>query len=73
MGDVDKAEAVWGREAYGKFLYLLLSFAVSVKMLLKNISLPYFPSGPGFKNPPASGGDTGLIPGPGRSHMQWGN
>ena len=25
------------------------------------------------KNPPANTGDTGLIPGPGRSHMPWGN
>ena len=25
------------------------------------------------KNPPASAGDMGLIPGPGRSHMPWSN
>ena len=28
-----------------------------------------FPSGAVVKNPPANAGDTGLSPGPGRSHM----
>ena len=28
-----------------------------------------FPSGSVDKNPPANAGDTGLSPGPGRSHM----
>ena len=28
-----------------------------------------FPGGAVVKNPPANGGDTGSIPGPGRSHM----
>ena len=28
-----------------------------------------FPDGTVIKNPPANAGDTGLIPGPGRSHM----
>ena len=28
-----------------------------------------FPGGSVVKNPPANAGDTGLIPGPGRSHM----
>ena len=28
-----------------------------------------FPGGPVVKNPPASAGDMGSIPGPGRSHM----
>ena len=32
-----------------------------------------FPSGTLDNNPPASSGDTGLIPGPGRSHMPWSN
>ena len=31
-----------------------------------------FPDGPLVKNPPANAGDTGLIPGPGRSHMPGG-
>ena len=30
-----------------------------------------FPGGPVVKNPPANVGDTGLIPGPGRSHIPW--
>ena len=32
-----------------------------------------FPGGAVVKNPPANAGDTGSIPGPGRSHMAWGN
>ena len=31
------------------------------------------PGGPVKKNPPASAGDTGSIPGPGRSQIPWGN
>ena len=30
-----------------------------------------FPGGAVVKNPPANAGDTGLSPGPGRSHMPW--
>ena len=32
-----------------------------------------FPGGPVVKNPSASAGDMGSIPGPGRSHIPWGN
>ena len=32
-----------------------------------------FPDGPVVKNPPCNAGDTGSIPGPGRSHMPQGN
>ena len=32
-----------------------------------------FPGGAVVKNPPASAGDTGSIPGLGRSHMPWSN
>ena len=32
-----------------------------------------FPGGLVVKNPPASAGDTGLIPGLGRFHMPWGS
>ena len=32
-----------------------------------------FPAGAVVKNPPASAGDTGSRPGPGRSHMPWSN
>ena len=40
-----------------------------------NIKLPCegFPGGAMIKNPPASAGDTGSSPGPGRSHMPWSN
>ena len=32
-----------------------------------------FPGGTVVKNPPANAGNTGSSPGPGRSHMPWGN
>ena len=32
-----------------------------------------FPGSAVVKNPPANAGDTGSIPGPGRSHMPWSN
>ena len=32
-----------------------------------------FPGGPVVKNPPANAGDTGSIPGPGRSHIPQGS
>ena len=32
-----------------------------------------FPGGAVVKNSPASAGDTGSNPGPGRSHMPWSN
>ena len=32
-----------------------------------------FSGGPVVENPPANAGDMGSIPGPGRSHMPWGN
>ena len=35
----------------------------------KNNWLGDFPGGAVVKNPPANAGDTGSIPGPGRSHM----
>ena len=36
--------------------------------IIKN-NFRYFPDGTVVKNPPANAGDTGLSPGPGRSHM----
>ena len=42
------------------------------KWILKSLYKD-FPGGSVVKNPPASAGDTGSIPGPGRSHMPWGN
>ena len=32
-----------------------------------------FPGGPMDKNLPADSGDTGSVPGPGRSHVPWSN
>ena len=32
-----------------------------------------FPGGAVVKNQPANAGDTGSIPGPGRSHLPWSN
>ena len=37
------------------------------------IRLEDFPGGSVVKNPPASAGDTGSSPGPGRSHTPWSN
>ena len=37
------------------------------------IRIPGFPGGAAVKNPPASAEDTGLCPGPGRSHMPQSN
>ena len=36
-----------------------------------NMAIQDFPDGPVVKNLPASAGDTGLIPGLGRSPMPW--
>ena len=42
--------------------------------LLKSKSIHRdFPGGSVVKNPPANAGDTGSIPGPGRSHMPQSN
>ena len=40
--------------------------------LVKTIEGDY-PDGPVVKNPPANAGDTGVIPGSGRSHMPQSN
>ena len=40
----------------------------SVKNFLADL-----PGGAVVKNPPANTGDTGSIPGPGRSHVPWSN
>ena len=42
------------------------------EVLHQNLTSWDFPGGPVVKNPPASAGDTGSIPGPGRSHMSMG-
>ena len=47
--------------------YMIASFDVNFLIL---ITVPWLYK---QKNPPASAGDAGLSPGPGRSHMPWGN
>ena len=42
-------------------------------VLLMKIFNRDFPGGPVVKNPPANAGDTGSIPGLGRSHRPWRN
>ena len=42
-----------------------------IRFLLKYLG--NFPGGAVVKNPPANAGDTGSIPGPGRSHMPQSN
>ena len=46
---------------------------VRMAIIKKSTNNRDFPGSPVVKNPPANAGDTGLIPGPGRSHMPWGN
>ena len=45
----------------------------SLKMATTSESSGGFPGVAVVKNPPGSAGDTGLSPGPGRSHMPWSN
>ena len=42
---------------------------LKIEITVKVIGERDFPGGAVVKNPPANAGDTGLIPGPGRSHM----
>ena len=44
-----------------------------IKELSQDHTARDFPGGPVVKNPPASTGDTGSIPGPGRSHIPQGS
>ena len=57
----------------GLFMSLVLSFSNSssnISFLTRVIKkFRDFPGGAVVKNPPANAGDTGLNPGPGRSHM----
>ena len=41
------------------------------EQILQNSRNSDFSGGPVVNNPPANAGDTGSIPGPGRSHMSW--
>ena len=49
-------------------LHLALYFCEYLKISIIK-SKRDFPGGAVVKNPPSNAGDTGLIPGPGRSHM----
>ena len=42
-------------------------------LIYKITTVGGFPGGVVVKNPPANAGDTGSIPGLGRSHMPWSN
>ena len=46
----------------------ILRYTISDKLANKEKVMD-FPGGAVLKNPPANAGDTGSIPGPGRSHM----
>ena len=47
--------------------------ALPQKQYSQNPEPGNFPGGAVVKNPPASAGDTGSSPGPGRSHVPWSN
>ena len=54
------------------FFFLAFHECAALYWFLK-IKLRVFPGGAVVENPPANAGDTGSIPGPGRSHMPWSN
>ena len=55
-------------------IYLMVGFIIQFSSMFKILHNPWgFPGGSVVKNLPANAGDTGLIPGPGRSHMPWSN
>ena len=57
------------------FLYTPLVFYMSIILIFRCSNIPKrdFPGGAVVKNLPASAGDRGSSPGPGRSHMPWSN
>ena len=63
----DRAHPV--ESGHSSLLYYCFAFQSKKKMKLKQNPLLGFPGGAVVKNPPANAGDTGLSPGPGRSHM----
>ena len=56
---------------YGQMMISIELFEsiVDSHTAVRNNTTRDFPGGAVVKNPPASAGDTGSIPGPGRSHM----
>ena len=57
------------------YYYTLMDFQMLSQPSISEINTTWsdFHGGAVVKNPPANAGDTGLIPGPGRSHMLWSN
>ena len=51
------------------YLNILVYRIHRAKIILSLLKLRGFPGSAVVENPPASAGDTGSIPGPGRSHM----
>ena len=58
---------------YDFFIYISISLIVHSWHHSFKTTFQGFPGGAVVKNPPANSGDTGSIPGPGRSHMPWSN
>ena len=48
-------------------------FLIEINKLILKVTWRDFPGGAVAKSLPAGAGDTGLSPGPGRSHMPWSN
>ena len=59
-----------GKESEKEYICVLMNMLCN-KVLEENENCVFwdFPGGTVVKNPPANAGDTGSIPGPGRSHM----
>ena len=53
----------------GRLTDVLFAWSFTASKALSETPYPGFPGGSVVKNLPASAGDTGLIPGPGRSHV----
>ena len=52
-----------------KYMHVYIHTYTNIYIYIKNEVILGFPGGTVVKNPPANAGDTGSIPGPGRSHM----
>ena len=66
--------AAWWVQSMFIIFYILHINNISDVSVFKHLNLKNcgdFPGGAVVKNPPANAGDTGLSPGPGRSHMPW--
>ena len=54
-------------------LLMVVSQGLNSNQVSTGRKLRDFPYCPVVKNPPVNAGDRGWIPGPGKSHMAWGN